>query len=402
MTVFSSQWVSNNSSPVLTRPTSSATAGGATQNALTHVAVTAPTNAETVNAVAQASTYAPWSGMRRCNLWTDGTVTAYYGDRCYSDTDVANMGQAMVQVPKFWYSIDTSLANNVAFLISTTGTETVRNLNDSANITWAVHPAFVENGVTKNYIYVASYEAYYNAVTTKLESKAGVIPTDTLAPATFRTDAANNSAQWTMWTIQALAALQLLFIVEYANLDSQTVAGYGNGGTGGTRKNTGTTGSTGTNRGNDSYGIVANATTEMSYRGIENLWGNIQKYLDGANKAITTEHIWVKDFPPYSDVIVAPYTDTGAAVPAATLTTYWTKPSTALIALGLFLPDSTDTGDATQTHYFCDIWLTAAGTRTLCTEGMYGGAVYTGGIFAAGTKSGAQAGWGTRLQYHEV
>ena len=52
------------------------------------------------------NTVAPWSGISRCNLWSNGTVTANYGDRCYTDTAVANMGNVMVKVPAFYQYID--------------------------------------------------------------------------------------------------------------------------------------------------------------------------------------------------------------------------------------------------------------------------------------------------------
>src|SRR5665647_305316 len=197
MTVFGLQWTQGTG--IYVRPAGSA---------LTHLAVTSPTNAETLAAVAQASTYAPWSGMRRCNLWDDGTPTAYYGDRCYTDTDVANMGQAMVRIPKFWYT--TNHGGGVyIWYISDTGADALPAEADHA---WAVHPAFIRNSVTKDYIYLGAYEAYFNAVDNKLESKAGVAPTANKTLAQFRTAAqlrAGVANKWEQQDYLVSSAVQL-------------------------------------------------------------------------------------------------------------------------------------------------------------------------------------------------
>ena len=398
------KWVSNNSSPTLTRYH-----GAPTTNVL-YSPVSQAAATSYFNALA------PWGLMGRVSMRPDGSVAsrcpvgqtslqvaANWGDNCYSDTDTTGNEQKVVYVPQFCYYIDTLTANQVWFWVGQIG-DTFRLSNDSADHTFTsadIQPAFIENSVVKNSMFVGAYEAYYNSTTAKLESIAGRTPSDNITPANFRAYAANINPQWTMMTIQALAALQILIIIEYASLDSQSTLGYGNSGATATLKNTGATGSTGVNRGNASYGNTGDYTTEMSYRGIEQLWGNMYKYLDGANKAITTDHIWIKDYPPYSDAIttVAGYTDTGGVVPQ-TLTTYWTKPNTTLLALGLFMPDSTDPGDVTQTHYFCDPWINLTGsTRTLYYSGNIG-AAFLSGIFMLGTKTGANATWGTRLQYH--
>ena len=84
MAAYGVQWISNTSTPTLTRKGD-------------NIGMTAGTAFNTV---------APWSGISRCNLWSNGTVTANYGDRCYTDTAVANMGNVMVKVPAFYQYID--------------------------------------------------------------------------------------------------------------------------------------------------------------------------------------------------------------------------------------------------------------------------------------------------------
>lgn len=230
----------------------------------------------------------PWD-MRRCNLWDDGTVTAYYGDRCYTDTDVANMGQAMVKIPKFWYTTDHTATTDYKWYISTTGeagTEPAGHDHD-----WRVHPAFIRNGVTKPYIYLGAYEGYFNAVDSKLESKSGVAPTATKTLSAFRTSAQLRKGAPNYWECQdylSTCAVQLLYLIEYAEFDSQGRLGQGLTNT--TLQNTGLT----TANGNASYGVTGDGTHAMSYRGIENFYGNIFKLIDGIN--IKADYMpWIAD-----------------------------------------------------------------------------------------------------------
>jgi len=331
MTVFGLQWTQ--ATDVYVRPTCAATAGGATQNAFSHLAVTSPTNAETVAAVAQASANAPWSGMRRCNLWDDGTPTAYYGDRCYTDTDVANMGQCMAQIPKFWYATDhTGTSPNEVFrwFISDTGTETVRNSVNGANLTWNVHPAFVRDSVTKNYIYLSAYEGYVNA--TKLESKAGVQPTASQTMTQFRTaarlrkDATGTTANyWEQQDFLTTCAVQLLYLVEYGDFKSQTVLSAGitnmhNDANHNQASNTGHTSALGNASGSVPHTFDhvpdSGATTgdAMSYRGIENFYGNLWRTLDGIN--ISNYVVYIADHDFTTALITDPYASSGITLPA--------------------------------------------------------------------------------------
>jgi hypothetical protein len=88
-----------------------------------------------------------------------------------------------------------------------------------------------------------------------------------------------------IWT---MSALKLLFMVEYASLDSQTTLGRGivdlDSGTGFAGENTGAD-SADTNIGVNGTGVGTgiNGETPIVYRGIENLWGNTWKFVIGYN-----------------------------------------------------------------------------------------------------------------------
>jgi len=378
MTVFGLQWTQ--ATDVYTRAT-----GGGETNALTNLAVTSPTNAATLAAVAQASTYAPWSGMRRCNLWDDGTPTAYYGDRCYTDTDVANMGQAMVRIPKFWYT--TNHGGGVyIWYISDTGADALPTGADHA---WAVHPAFIRNGITKNNIYLGAYGGYLNG--TKLESKSGVTPTNTpYQLSNFRGWAEALGAGWELFDFLTLSAVQLLYLIEYGTFHIPLVIG--NGITLDAAVHI--TGETSA-YGNATYGTAANQTTAMSYRGIENLLGNLSTFIDGIN--INSYVPAIADHGFADDTYTGTYTSTGLT----TVTATGGKFDDLLVDATydyVFMPKTT--GAAGAVHLCALVW-SATGARGLLCGGAYASQWYPSFFawMAAGAETVVGTDKGSRLEY---
>jgi hypothetical protein len=209
------------------------------------------------------SDYYPWKGIRRCNIQTDGTVNAYYGDSGYAD-DGSN-GQVMVEIPKFYYKTiyDTTSDNIWEWYIS------------PVKVTgYKVHPAFVDGGIEKDFIYVGAYEAYNNVGT--LESKSGVSPTVSQTIGTFRTQAQANGSGWGLLDYTSLTALQMLYLVEYGDMYSQNVLSEGITDYS-AKVDTGKT----ISLGNGSGEVVYDTTQPMSYRGVENFYGNVWKFIDG-------------------------------------------------------------------------------------------------------------------------
>lgn len=224
---------------------------------------------------------APWQ-LKRCNVADGGTVNAYYGeDGCYSDYDTPAVGQAMVELNKFWYYLGhwtTEGKTYYEWLIA-----------DYAYANWSVFPAFITDGTTHDHIYIGAYEASLAYSTLKAQSRAGVPPQTTLSRAQFRTYSAARGAGWSNVSIQTIAALQILATVENGDFNTQAIIG--NGICGDTSAHfIGETAASGQYpSGNTSFGTIANQTTASSYRGIENLWGNTETYVDGIN--IGTDHI---------------------------------------------------------------------------------------------------------------
>lgn len=93
---------------------------------------------------------------------------------------------------------------------------------------------------------------------------------------------------WGLLNIWSHAAVKLLFIIEYGNMDSQTEIGRGIvDKTSGDGFNGEVTGYDGIDGNLDSAltgtGTGANGLTPICYRGLENLWGNTWSFLDGYN-----------------------------------------------------------------------------------------------------------------------
>ncbi|MDA5561942.1 fibronectin type III domain-containing protein [Exiguobacterium sp. MMG028] len=206
----------------------------------------------------------PWQGVRRCNLADNGTVNAYHGDPTYKD-DGAN-GQVMVEIPKFWFK-KTTTANGYEFWIS-----------DGALSGYSVHPAFYRDRGTGTAVevdkrYAGAYLGFING--SKLESKSGVTPSASQTIGTFRTRAEARGSGWGIEDFNLFYALQMLYLVEYASMDSQTALGQGYTGASAVRTTGGTAAS-----GSASSGS-ASATVQVSYRGVEDIWGNLYYWIDG-------------------------------------------------------------------------------------------------------------------------
>lgn len=228
----------------------------------------------------------------------------------------------------------------------------------------------------------------------KLASIAGVKPATgsknaTLYLPAFRQLAQNRGAGWGLLSFHQICGVQLLYLVEYATFDSQTALSAGvtnidDDGATNMAVNTGVTAGVGTGASNlaNASGQVsvthyatAQATTPFSYRGIENLYGNVWTWVDGIN--IKADNMpWLADHDFASDTFVHPYADTGLTLPAPG------GYPTALVNVPAvdhsFLP-STVGGTGSETKYTCDYYYQAAGNR----------AVMVGGDWSDGADAGA-------------
>ena len=170
-----------------------------------------------------------------------------------------------------------------------------------------VHPAFVQNGVERDKIYLSAYEGSLYDVSAsayilddaqiadftvssgdKLSSIANAKPisgpTQNLTRRNCGILAENRGTGWYQQYAATIACSQLLFTIEYASMNTQTQIGAGvtnkASGEGNMSELTGAT----TNLGNASGSVTnTNGYNVVSYRGEENLWGNMWKFTDGMN-----------------------------------------------------------------------------------------------------------------------
>ncbi|MBD5128620.1 MAG: hypothetical protein HDT43_01635 [Ruminococcaceae bacterium] len=273
-----------------------------------------------------------YGGRRRCNLSDDGTVNAYFGDRDFK-TDGSN-GQVMVEQPRFYYKVVPLKTEKINGADGYHLRKARYYVSDTPREGFKVHPAFVRGGVEVDKVYMSAFEAGLYDIANeayvpndpsikdytayKLSCFEGCVPTSGQSQQMTRPNARqlahNRGKNWELATVQMLAATQLLFIIEYAFFNAQTAIGAGitrqpAKGTvqGMPRVNTGSTASLG-----DSSGVSEAGT--VSYRGEENLWGNICTYVDGLNHYYESGEfgqIYITDHDFTDSTGDAPYTKTG-------------------------------------------------------------------------------------------
>jgi len=258
-----------------------------------------------------------YGGRKRCNVADDGTILAYYGDANYKE-DGSN-GQVMVYQPKFYY-----LIVPINYDVQETGVGYhLRKANyyvsEKARTGFRLHPAFYDaNGNELDYILMGAYEAcLYDTSASeyitddaqvmtvgedKLSSIAGVKPVSgsaqNLTRPNIETMAQNRGANWHGSTVKIASMNQLLCMIEMGTMNFQSAIGRGvvsyAAGSGNKASNTGATSSLGNGTGQatqtthiSSDGTETIDTTSgklsVSYRGLENPWGNISEFEYGVN-----------------------------------------------------------------------------------------------------------------------
>lgn len=248
-----------------------------------------------------------YGGRKRCNVLDNGTITAYYGDSNFAE-DGSN-GQVMVYQPKFYYKVVPlkldPQTNGYGYHL--------RSANYYISATpksgFKLHPAFYdENRNPVDYILFSAYEgciydtsanAYLkndeqiaDFSADKLSSIAYAKPCSGKSQYLTRTNAEqlaeNRGKGWHCTTIKAESVNQMLMAIELANFNMQNAIGLGvvlltNVSGTNCSVNTGETSFLGNLTG------CADGTEGMipiSYRGMENPWGNIWKFIQGINEYI--------------------------------------------------------------------------------------------------------------------
>lgn len=189
---------------------------------------------------------APWSEMKVVNILPDGSVVNK-GEAGFD----ATANDTMVWIPEFWY----------------------KAYKDEANSKWAWSICPKATGGYKKHPGSGRYVSRYHLSgdSSAVYSKSGAVPFVNVSQADFRTYVKNKGTGWYMLDIATWSAIQLLYLVEYADFDAHTRLGnafaYQVNNTGGADSAT--------------YHTVSQERQYTQYRNIEYLCGNVMNWLDG-------------------------------------------------------------------------------------------------------------------------
>ena len=260
-----------------------------------------------------------FGGRRRCMLSDQGVVLAYAGEAAYTESGaliqavtigettypIGTKVQVMVEQPQFFYKVVPLEMERITGAVGYHMRKGRYYVSDQPKHGFKLHPLFMVNGVEQPVVYLSAYEGalWDNSANVyilnddqvadfaadKLSSIGNAKPisglTQNLTRANARTLAHNRGAGWEIQTATSAAASQILMLVEYASFNMQEKIGVGvtNKTDDGATSMTEITGAT-TNLGNISGAVTnSNGFNVVSYRGEENLWGNIWTFVDGMN-----------------------------------------------------------------------------------------------------------------------
>lgn len=195
------------------------------------------------------------------------------------DITSGTTGDVMIRFPKIWWK-----------MYKESGKQYVKYADKQVDPTWkALAHINSRTGEECNYVYIGAYLGrLYNS---RLRSLSLKEPTTDTPLATFRTQAQANGSNYNQIGFYQLTMLQILYLIRYKNLDSQTALGRGYVDGNSAKTNTG---------GTDSKGMYYGETTgklQMKFAGLEDLWGNCFVFIDGfRTNSSNAMQIATKDF----------------------------------------------------------------------------------------------------------
>ena len=287
----------------------------------------------------------------------------------------------LVEIPKFYHKWTRS-GNTMKLQIA-----------DGPKSGFLVSPAHADRGDGKGERDVV-YVGAYHCATSTYKSTSGVKPVVNITRSAARSSIHNLGSTIWQWDYAMLWTIQMLYLVEFADWNSQAKIGGGCSATTATSSavyNTGSTDGmtyhTGTVSANHSdYGACR-------YRYIENLWGNCRDWCDGIY--FDGKDVYcIKDPSAFSDTTGG--TKVGERAESGNYISKYTQPTANGFEYALY-PSAVDGTDST---YVCDYCSYDASGVVLCVGGNYNqnqdyGLFYLSGGNAASSSS---AYIGSRLQ----
>lgn len=210
----------------------------------------------------------PFNIIKPC-LYKNGTVNYYLNPNDYtkkadgsvSDITSGNDGDVMVEFPKIYWKFETI------------GTDLYIRYSDAKVDDSYKCLAHMRGTTEKDKCYISAYLGYN--LSSKLRSLSGKTPTVNQTIGTFRTQAQANGTGYDQMAYFQLLMLQVLFVVMFKNLDSQTALGRGY-----VDGNSASIVTGGTNAKGLFYGETT-GKLQNKFCGIEDFWGNCYYWIDG-------------------------------------------------------------------------------------------------------------------------
>ena len=289
--------------------------------------------------------------------------------------DDATAGK-LVKIPKYWFKWTRS-GNGMKLQIS-----------NGPEDGFHVSPAHADRGDGKgerDYVYVGRYHC-----NTSYKSQAGSQPAANMTRAAARSSIHNLGSTYWQYDYAMYWTIMMLYLVEYANWNSQATIGYGcspsnakfnMGATDNMVYHTGTSAASRT-----TYGSV-------QYRHIEGLWDNVYDWCDGIRFSGSTVYC-IANPASFSDTSGG--TNVGTRATSSGYISGWTNPTADGFEYALY-PNAVS---GSETTYVCDYCYYNASGVVLRVGGGYGQGQSYGAFCLGGdsTASGAYAGIGCRLQ----
>ena len=257
------------------------------------------------------NSYVMYGGRMRCNVADNGVILSFYGDNSYRD-DGSN-GQVMVYQPKFYYQRIPMKTADLSSGMIIKKESIIISATPQAG--FKLHPLFkTATGEELNYVLLPAYddgiydtsEETYKVTDSKgidftadlLTSVADVKPVsgvnNTLTVDKAEQLATNRGAGWHITNMAAESAIQMLEMIEFGAVNLQAnfeagiteitdVTGANKAATTGSTASLGNVSGHATTTVCDGISYSNAGYRAISYRGMENPWGNILHMIGGAN-----------------------------------------------------------------------------------------------------------------------
>lgn len=308
-------------------------------------------------------TIGPWAGMKMYNI-ENGVITASEDDEGFSLSK-----DTVVRIPEFWYKVAKD--------------------DTEKRHTWAISPV-AKDGYTKHPgsgKYVGRYHT--TGSSSGVFSKTGASPLVNTTRANFRTYSKNKGDNWRMIDAATWGALQMLYLVEFADFNSQNVLGKG--------WNTGSIAAVGGTDG-AAYHTIKATGAHNQYRHIEDMYSDVYDFVDGF--VASDRKAYVSTDPTAYGDTVSGLVDTGVTMPSSGYIMGFACNDKCDF---MFLPEASSGNTNYPSSYVSDKVYTDSGVRTLFVGGDCYGSDHFGVFYfdSSSRATGSYGYLGSRLLYED-